>query len=440
MRTVQGVIVGVATCLAACQYERPRDVEIDAQEVDAPPIECTASTATCSNDRYTECDASGRYTRYDVPNGGGVGVPATLVMHDFACPLGCADATRCANPVPSHGLASTLPTWAGGGVDVDLTTSNGSVIALDTDASGTEVELADAVGNTFRVPVEVISQAGGPEILVLKVRTLTIRGPARVVATGARALAVAAAFDIVIAGRLDASAAANAAGATANGSCVGGAGTRASGGGGNWTPGGRSSEGDLGGQAQASSQPILVGGCRGGAVVEAAGGFAGGAIQLVSRTRIVLADEGVVSVAGGGGHAFTSLADNVNRASGGGSGGYAVLEAPLVQLEPTAHVVGRGGSGAAARSGQISVLANGIDGDADLTAGSVPGASCTDCGIGGRGGAPGMSPDSGASVPTGWGGGGGAIGRALVATRTAGVGLPPGTMLVEVEQIALPRD
>lgn len=206
IRTIQGVLVGVVACLVGCQFERPRDVEIDAQEIDAPLIECTASTATCSNDRYTECDASGRYVRYEVPNGGGVGVPATLVMHDFACPLGCSDATRCANPVPSHGLAATLPTWAGGGVDVDLTTSNGSVISLDTDASGAEVELADAVGNTFRVPVEVITQAGGPEILVLKVRTLTIRGPARVVATGARALAVAAAFDIVIEGRLDASA------------------------------------------------------------------------------------------------------------------------------------------------------------------------------------------------------------------------------------------
>jgi hypothetical protein len=90
-------------------------------------------------------------------------------------------------------------------------------ISLDTDASGPEVELADAVGNTFRVPVEVIAQAGGPEILVLKVRTLTIRGPARIVATGARALAVAAAFDIVIEGRLDASASATAAGASIDG-------------------------------------------------------------------------------------------------------------------------------------------------------------------------------------------------------------------------------
>lgn len=440
IRTIQGVLVGVVACLAGCQFERPRDVEIDAQEIDAPPIECTASTATCSNDRYTECDASGRYVRYEVPNGGGVGVPATLVMHDFACPLGCADATRCANPVPSHGLAATLPTWAGGGVDVDLTTSNGSVISLDTDASGAEVELADAVGNTFRVPVEVITQAGGPEILVLKVRTLTIRGPARVVATGARALAVAAAFDIVIEGRLDASSVAGAAGSTSSGSCVAIAGTRASGGGGNWTPGGRSSEGDPGGLAQPTPQPILVGGCSGGAVGEAAGGFAGGAIQLASRTRIVLSNQGIVSVAGGGGHAVTSLTDNVNRASGGGAGGYAALEAPLVQLDTTSRVVGRGGSGAAARSGQVSVLANGIDGDADLSAASVPGATCADCGVGGRGGAPGMTPDSGASVPTGWGGGGGAGGRALILTRTGGVGLPPGTMLVEVDQAALPRE
>ncbi|MBK7195077.1 MAG: hypothetical protein IPH80_21560 [Myxococcales bacterium] len=440
IRTVQGVLIGVVACLAACQFERPRNVDVDARELDAPPIECTASTATCSNDRYTECDASGRYTRYQVPNGGGVGMPATLVMHDFACPLGCADATRCANPVPSHGLASTLPTWAGGGVDVDLTTSNGSVISLDTNASGTEVELADAVGNTFRVPVEVITQAGGPEILVLKVRTLTIRGPARVVATGARALAVAAAFDIVVEGRLDASAAASAAGATGTGTCVAPSALIASGGGGNRYAGSNSSHGDLGGQAQPGPQPILIGGCAGGAIGVTAGGAPGGAIQLVSRTQIAITSGGVLSVAGGGGRAFAAPEDGLNRATGGGSGGQIVLEAPVIQIAPTAYVVGRGGSGAAAKSGQTSLRMDGVAGDADVTSATVPGPTCTGCGFGGDGGLVGAPPGQGSQGSTGMGGGGGSVGRATLTARTSTVTPPMAAMLVEYTLATLPRD
>ncbi len=440
IRTVQGVLVGVAACLVACQFERPRDVEVDAREVDAPPIECTASTATCSNDRYTECDASGRYTRYEVPNGGGVGVPATLVMHDFACPLGCADATRCANPVPSHGLASTLPTWAAGGVDVDLTTSNGSVITLDTNTNGAEIELADAVGNTFRVPVEVIAQTGGPEILVLKVRTLTIRGPARIAATGARALAVAAAFDIVIEGRLDAAASANAAGASATGSCLAPSGAVASGGGGNRYAGSNSSHGDLGGQAQPSPQPILVGGCSAGAIGATAGGAPGGAVQLVSRTQIAVAAGGILSVAGGGGRAFAAPEDGLNRATGGGSGGHIVLEAPVIQIAPTARVVGRGGSGAAARSGQTNLRVDGLAGDADVMSTTVPGPTCTGCGFGGDGGVVGGPPGQGAQGSTGMGGGGGSVGRATLADRTSAVSPPAAAMLVEYSLVSLPRD
>jgi hypothetical protein len=254
IRTVQGVLIGVVACLAACQFERPRNVDVDARELDAPPIECTASTATCSNDRYTECDASGRYTRYQVPNGGGVGMPATLVMHDFACPLGCADATRCADPVAAHGVADTMPRWSDALADVDLTTSAGSVITIDTDATGAELELADAAGNTFRVPVTVVTQAGGPELLVLRMRSLTIRGDARIIAVGSRALAVAAAFDIVIAGRLDASGVPDAAGGITSGACVGTAGSTSSGGGGNWDAGGSSSAIDPGGMAQPMEQ------------------------------------------------------------------------------------------------------------------------------------------------------------------------------------------
>lgn len=440
IRAFQGVLVGVMTCLVACQFERPRDVEVDAQEIDAPPIECAASTATCSNDRYTECDASGRYTRYEVPNGGGVGVPATLVMNEYACPLGCADATRCANPVPSHGLAATLPTWAAGGVDVDLTTSNGATIALDTDASGPEVELADAVGNTFRVPVEVIAQAGGPEILVLKVRTLTIRGPARIVATGARALAVAAAFDIVIEGRLDASASATAAGASATGACIAPSAPIASGGGGNRYAGSNSSHGDLGGQAQPTLQPILVGGCAGGAIGVTAGGAPGGAIQLISRTQIAISGGGILSVAGGGGRAFAAPEDGLNRATGGGAGGYIALEAPVIQVAPTASVVGRGGSGAAAKSGQTSLRMDGVAGDAEVSAATVPGPTCTGCGFGGDGGLVGGPPGQGAQGSTGMGGGGGSVGRATLAARTSAVSPPPAAMLIEYALTSLPRE
>ncbi|MBK7074521.1 MAG: hypothetical protein IPH44_19715 [Myxococcales bacterium] len=425
--TLQGVLLGAVTSLVACQFERPRDVEVDARELDAPPLECTASTATCSNDRYTECDASGRYTRYEVPNGGGVGVPTTLVMHDFACPLGCAAATRCADPVAAHGVADTMPRWSDALADVDLTTSAGSVITIDTDATGAELELADAAGNTFRVPVTVVTQAGGPELLVLRMRSLTIRGDARIIAVGSRALAVAAAFDIVIAGRLDASGVPDAAGGITSGACVGTAGSTSSGGGGNWDAGGSSSAIDPGGMAQPMEQPLLVGGCSGGPIAGMAG-YAGGAIQLSSRTRISLEEGAIVSVAGGGGRAFATVA---NFATGGGSGGFAYLEAPVVQIANTARVVGRGGSGAAAKAGQVTVIAQGIDGDADLSATTVPEVTCSGCGFGGAGGTSSTPPGRGVDSATGWGGGGGSVGRAVISTRTGAVAPPTGTLLLK---------
>lgn len=423
--------------VAGCQFPRPTDIDLDAQALDAPTVECTPSTASCTDDRYSACNTTGQYVRYEVPNRGGVGVAETIVMHDFECPLGCADATRCADPIASHGLAASIPRWDEGGPDVDLATSGGSVIAINTDLVGNEIELADAEGHSFRVPTEVVSQAGGPDILVLKVRTLTIRAPARVVASGGRALAIAASFDIVVAGRLDTSGVANAAGAMTSGPCVAIAGGRASGGGGNVHTGGASSDiADTGGEAQPAIQPLLVGGCGGGPIEGLAGGFAGGAIQLDSRTRIAIADGGVVSVAGGGGRAFYAL--GANRATGGGSGGAIFLEAPIVQIAPSARVVGRGGSGSAAAGGQVTILAQGVAGDDDLSADNVPSVTCSGCGYGGDGGTTGSVPSRGTSDNTGCAGGGGSVGRATIATRT-GAEPPPGTMLLAHQVAVLPR-
>lgn len=249
-------LVGIvqAGFVTACQFARPADIDPDAADVDVAPLECTPSTTTCSNDRYTECDLTGHFIRYQVPNGAGVGMPTTLVMDDYECPLGCGDATRCANPVAAHGVASLVPTWSAPLADVDLTTSGGSAITIATDTTRAEIEIADAAGHTFRVPVEVVGQAGGPEILVLEVRSLTIRADARVVARGSRALAIASALDIVIAGRLDAAGVPDAAGGVTTGACVGTTSrTVASGGGGNVHAGGESSDLDPGG---AASPPI----------------------------------------------------------------------------------------------------------------------------------------------------------------------------------------
>ncbi|MBP8811942.1 MAG: hypothetical protein KBG48_16715 [Kofleriaceae bacterium] len=426
----RAVVVAVLL-LASCQFKEPAD-QADAA-VDAPPPECEANTQVCVADRFTACGPDGRFVRHEVPNGGPAGEPITLVMDEYDCPLGChATEPRCAAFDP---LYDTGPFAADDAPDVALLDSNGSrlVVVTDTDVSSGELTLTDASGAAFRLPARVVAQPDGPEILVLHARSLTIGADMHLYATGRRALAFVVNLDVWVAGKLDASGWNVGAGFHPTQACQGAAANVASGGGGNVTVGGGSSLGTNGGPALGSLDPPwpLQGGCTSGQLESRGGGLPGGALLLASATKVTIAEGGLVTVAGGPGRAFVSPIDGTSKAGGGGSGGAIAIDAPVVSIAIGARLNGQGGSGAAAVHAVDGARQDGLAGDHDVASTTVPGARCTGCGTGGDGASRTTSPGRGSGVAPAIAGGGGALGRARIRTRT-GTLLPP----LEALQIA----
>lgn len=412
--------------LASCQFSRPEDVPppVDASvdSPDAAPPECAANTRTCAADKYTECDAAGHFVRHDVPNAGPDGTATTLVMSDYPCPLGChASEPRCLDVLPTNGLERAID---GGqvspdGLDVVIDDPSGEAQLLDDQAAGsTSVTIALANGNSIAVPARIWPQPGGPDVRVLEVRSFTVRQGSRLKIRGIKPIAVASHFDIYVGGTIDYSGSNNFA-STVQAGCDVPTVFPAGAGPGNAAAGGASSNGQPGGAALTGNPELipLTGGCHGGL------GIGGGGLQLVSRTRIVFAGTGVISVAGRRGQAVTAAGSTFHMA-GGGAGGNIVLEAPGVAFLPGALVIGRGGSGAAGNSASRSGM-DGLAGDADAAASSVPGATCPDCAARGGAGGTETSPAGGAGTGSGTAlaGGGGAVGRAAIRTRT--ITLPP---------------
>ncbi len=421
--------------LGSCQFERPDDVPapVDAaiDSPDAAPPECTAGSRTCAADKYTECDAGGRFVRYDVPNAGPDGAATTLVMHDYACPLGChATEPRCLDVLPTNGVERAIDTGqvSPTGIDVVIDDPSGEAQILDDQAAGsTSVTIALASGATVAVPARIWPQPGGPDLRILEVRSFTIRAGSRLKLRGVKPIAIASHFDIYIAGVLDYSGSNNFPSMVQAGCDVpivfpAGAGP------GNAAAGGASSNGQAGGAALTGNPDLvpLTGGCTAGL------GMGGGGLQLVSRTRIAVAPAGVITVAGRRGQALTAAGSPFHMA-GGGAGGNVVLEAPGVGLIAGAVVIGRGGSGAAGNSTTRSG-ADGLAGDADPTGSTVTGATCPDCAS--RGGAGGTEASAAGTAGTGSGnalaGGGGSVGRAIIRTRT--IAFPPAGVMKIVSQ------
>lgn len=390
---------------------------------------CAASSTTCSLGRFTACDATGNYVVYGVPNGGNDGTATTLVMHDYACPLGChASGTRCNDVAPTNQLTVALdsPGATPSGVDLVLPRSASAptgLIVIDTnnfDAGASETTITDTDGSTFRVPAHVVTQTDAPEILAIAVRSFTLRAGHLIEVRGNRALAIASHFDIYLAGTFDL-AGENlrspftrvAPGSATSGACMGTNAVGIFGGSGNAGEGGASSDASAGGMVQGGA-PALRGGC---GVLD--GGTGGGAVQFVSRTRIALGPTALVDVSGAGGRALGEAFP-----TGGGSGGTVVIEAPSVNFAPGAVIGGRGGSGAAANI-NTQVHANGQKGTISGAAAAAS-VTCTGCGTSGigatevsfRGG------DATTSAFPAGGGGGGGVGRCIV-RNAGGVFSPP---------------
>lgn len=167
--------------------------------------------------------------------------------------------------------------------------------------------------------------------------------------------------------------------------------------------------------AKASGNETLVplrGSCGSGS---GARGDGGGAIQLSSMTKLRIL--GRLDVRGEPGSRMQAYAgtDPYWRITGGGAGGGVLLEAPIVELGPTARVLAKGGGGGSR------------EGDGAENDGPYPsaGATCSlpDCGAGGDGASSGIGAQAGMSIPFNFavmvmtaGGGGGGLGRLRINT------------------------
>lgn len=301
------------------------------------------------------------------------------------------------------------------------------------------------------VVFEAVAQLGGPELAVLRVRSLVVDGTT--VVTGSRPLLIVASGDITISGALDASARRATPGPggaqPASGDGQGGDGAhtglfRDSGGGGAGfgTDGGRGGDascpnsmcpplaGGLGGMGGGDLVALLRGGSGGGvpamiACGQATAGAGGGAIQLSTPGSItVLVDGQLVAGGGGGGGGVNCMQTGMNwgAGAGGGSGGAIVLQGFMVVVAGTvAANGGAGGSGAGDPSGVgTTVGTRGIDGlDGPASGKSATGGTSVGkwSAIGGDGGSVTAPPlDGGTDLQDNGngGGGGGAAGKILV--------------------------
>jgi hypothetical protein len=362
------------------------------------PVErcgCTAGAVlSCAEDMATVCGDDGHSTSM------------------VACPLGCSShETRCATFEPSNGLGDALADAAS---EPDVLFP--PMVHIDTELGVVQ----DSGGSPISVKTVLVPQNGGTSMIrVLEGKSFVIDSA---VVTGPYAIAFVAPGPITIRGLVDASAntlqpgpgaqiaSTSCAGVDQHATCGGiNCSSVGAGGGGNATVGGRGGFfGTAGGQVIAGLQPLL-GGCPGGNLyvnetLTGHSGAGGGAVQVVSLTEVALTTQGFIDVSGGGGEV----------ASGGGSAGNVVIEAPTFKIEgATTGIAANGGAGGACGM-------RGADGGPVGYAAMGPRCSPNSAGDGGTGATAATNgedcPGQGC-VMVYEGGGGGAAGRLQVSTR-----------------------
>jgi hypothetical protein len=273
------------------------------------------------------------------------------ITEQVHCPLGCSTGqARCNDLAASNGLSEFLD---GARMAPPLFVSAGSTI--DTDLG----VIIDPAGVPF-VPEGVLvgAPAGGIDVRVFFASSATFED---VLVTGSAALALISAGDVLIEGRVDLSGtlASNGPGAmdtddackgkAGSGNAAEGLSSSGAGGGGFGTAGAKGGDtgvlfvgGDGGASVGNDTLTPLRGGCRGGGFGAQANGAAGGALQISSGTRIAIASNGYIDVAGAGG--YRDLVTGSGGA-GGGSGGAVLLEAPSVEIAPLGGISANGGGG-----------------------------------------------------------------------------------------------
>lgn len=275
---------------------------------------CAPNQTVCSNGVVATCDASGVQTS------------------TTQCPLGCfEDQPRCRDIDPSNNLGGYLSSVANP-PDVDL--SAGGTIYVDTG------EVLDSNSNPVVVPNFVAVQGASPPIRVFVVNHLRLGHVVINTKTSLPppqtnpAVALLASNDITVGGNLEIR---GGVGSLWSSDCSGGPGTfdissppysqAASGGGGFATIGARGGNGGFvggagGGTSGNDTLVPLRGGCASGGHKDNNssntydGTPGGGALQLVSRTKIIASANARIDVTGPGGNTDDHLG-----ADGGGAGG-----------------------------------------------------------------------------------------------------------------------
>ena len=379
---------------------------------------CTAVMSTCVGDVLRTCTS--------------VGQPAV----DTTCSWGCGASEKnpsvhCLRLQPTGGAAT--PGDVEPSVDVvDVTLSGDLVLDADTGQIGTlsNPSMVRAPGPGIISGIEFNTRNA---VGVFRFAKLTIAGPLDLIGTDP--IVLAASDEISVSNIVD-----------ARGPCsprTGGPGGYRGGdhsqagfgpGGGKVTAtlggGGGGGYGGAGGTSNAAASggtvygddaiTMLIGGgggagASGGGSLSGVGGGGGGALQLLSNTKITIAEPGGINAGGCGG---TSGSGGNDGGGGGGAGGTIVLEAPQVVMSGKLAVNGgAGGAGAAAtstasESGRLdrvkAVSLNAGDKGGDGGAGATL--------------AGGAASTSGGGM-TGLGGGGGGVGRIRITTRPNGLTL-----------------
>jgi hypothetical protein len=286
---------------------------------------------------------------------------------------------------------------------------------LDGCGDGTTTLTTSSSGASFsnwcgEAPTPVVqSQNGGPSVVIIPLRGLTVGSGHTLRVIGTQPVVFAVRGNVSIAGTIDASANGTAPGAGGNASCSGsqggdGTGTTArwsgasgGGGGGFGTAGGRGGTADTdrngggpkaggaGGAVRGNGNlSPLLGGCAGGRAggCEASGGGGGGAVQVTSSGTLRVS--GTMRANGAAG-ATPCGANDEGGGTGGGAGGAIFLEGPTVNTTGSTLQVNGGAGG---RNGSYAGVYNcgNSAGGAGSTNPSNPGGVGRDCQGGSSGG------------------------------------------------------
>jgi len=323
-----------------------------------------------------------------------------------------------------------------------LTITNGQTIRTDTDSR-----------------CRTYTQAGGADVCLIYVTSVTITGSGFLTVTGPRPLALASSSAMTIEGTIDAGSHGGANGgqrgpganvitgcgfARSPSDDLGGGGGGA---GGSFTlPGGDGGTGDNDNSANppgtaasglhstTTTISVLRGGCAGqtggneantgGSGRGGVGGHSGGALYLFARQSLAISGKVRATGAGGGGGEVQA------GGGGGGSGGLVVIESPSIMISGQISANGGGGGQGGGRLNQNDISGNpGTDGDLGTAAaagGSGAAGGDQRLGFGGAGGAL-TAAANGTTADFGAGGGGGAAGtiKLLGQQQVSGTISPP---------------